>query len=51
MNAVVSELKAKKYDVAILSAAASDWGPVDRKMEKIPSTKASGSSNSKHSQR
>ncbi len=37
-NTVVSELKAKKYDAAILSAAASDWGPVDRKMEKTPSS-------------
>jgi phosphopantothenoylcysteine decarboxylase/phosphopantothenate--cysteine ligase len=37
LNAVVEELKAKKYDVAILSAAASDWGPADRKMEKTPS--------------
>ncbi len=37
LNAVVKELKEKKYDAAILSAAASDWGPVDRVMEKIPS--------------
>ena len=37
LNAVVEELKAKKYDAAILSAAASDWGPADRKMEKTPS--------------
>ena len=37
LNAVVEELKAKKYDVAILSAAASDWGLADRKMEKTPS--------------
>jgi phosphopantothenoylcysteine decarboxylase/phosphopantothenate--cysteine ligase len=36
-DAVVSELKGKKYDAAILSAAASDWGPADRKMEKTPS--------------
>jgi phosphopantothenoylcysteine decarboxylase/phosphopantothenate--cysteine ligase len=39
LDAVVSELKAKKYDAAILSAAASDWGPVDRKMEKTSSDK------------
>ncbi len=38
LNAVVGELKAKKYDAAILSAAASDWGPADRKMEKTPSS-------------
>jgi phosphopantothenoylcysteine decarboxylase/phosphopantothenate--cysteine ligase len=37
LHAVVGELKAKKYDVAILSAAASDWGPADRRMEKVPS--------------
>ena len=37
LNAVVKALKEKKYDAAILSAAASDWGPVDRVMEKIPS--------------
>ncbi len=37
LNAVVGELKTRKYDVAILSAAASDWGPVDRKMEKTSS--------------
>ncbi len=37
LDSVVGELKSKKYDVAILSAAASDWGPADRKMEKIPS--------------
>jgi phosphopantothenoylcysteine decarboxylase/phosphopantothenate--cysteine ligase len=36
-DAVVAELKGKKYDAAILSAAASDWGPADRKMEKTPS--------------
>jgi phosphopantothenoylcysteine decarboxylase/phosphopantothenate--cysteine ligase len=39
LDAVVHELKAAKYDVAILSAAASDWGPIDRKMEKMPSSK------------
>jgi phosphopantothenoylcysteine decarboxylase/phosphopantothenate--cysteine ligase len=38
LNAVVGELKSKKYDAAILSAAASDWGPADRKMEKTPSS-------------
>jgi len=38
LDTVVSELKAKKYDAAILSAAASDWGPADRKMEKTPSS-------------
>jgi phosphopantothenoylcysteine decarboxylase/phosphopantothenate--cysteine ligase len=38
LDAVVNELKATKYDVAILSAAASDWGPVDRMMEKTPSS-------------
>jgi phosphopantothenoylcysteine decarboxylase/phosphopantothenate--cysteine ligase len=38
LNAVVDELKSKKYDAAILSAAASDWGPADRKMEKTPSS-------------
>jgi phosphopantothenoylcysteine decarboxylase/phosphopantothenate--cysteine ligase len=37
LNTVVDELKTKKYDAAILSAAASDWGPADRKMEKTPS--------------
>jgi len=38
LNAVVGELRAKKYDASILSAAASDWGPADRKMEKTPSS-------------
>jgi phosphopantothenoylcysteine decarboxylase/phosphopantothenate--cysteine ligase len=38
LNAVVGELKSKQYDAAILSAAASDWGPADRKMEKTPSS-------------
>jgi phosphopantothenoylcysteine decarboxylase/phosphopantothenate--cysteine ligase len=37
LSAVVGELKAKKYDAAILSAAASDWGPAEMVMEKIPS--------------
>lgn len=39
LDAVVGELKAKKYDAAILSAAASDWGPAERVMEKTPSSK------------
>ncbi len=39
LDTVVSELKAKKYDATILSAAASDWGPSDRKMEKTSSDK------------
>ena len=37
LKAVVDELKAKKYDTAILAAAAADYGPADRKMEKTPS--------------
>lgn len=40
LDAVVGELKAKKYDAAILSAAASDWGPAERVMEKTPSSKS-----------
>jgi phosphopantothenoylcysteine decarboxylase/phosphopantothenate--cysteine ligase len=39
MDAVVCELKAEKYDAAILSAAAADYGAADRKMEKTPSGK------------
>ncbi len=39
LDAVVHELKATKYDVAILSAAASDWGPADRNVEKTSSSK------------
>ena len=39
LSAVVVELKASKYDAAVLSAAASDWGTADRKMEKIPSSR------------
>jgi phosphopantothenoylcysteine decarboxylase/phosphopantothenate--cysteine ligase len=39
LDAVVGELRAKKYDAAILSAAASDWGPAERVMEKTPSSK------------
>lgn len=38
LKAVVGELKANKYDAAILSAAASDWGPANRKMEKTPTS-------------
>ena len=38
LNAVISEFKEKKYDAAIFSAAASDWGILDRKMEKIPTS-------------
>jgi phosphopantothenoylcysteine decarboxylase/phosphopantothenate--cysteine ligase len=38
-DAVVSELKNKKYDAAIFSAAASDWGPLERKFEKTPTSK------------
>lgn len=39
LDAVIHELKTINYDVAILSAAASDWGPEDRKMEKMSSSK------------
>ena len=39
LDAVVGELKAEKYHVAILSAAAADYGAADRKMEKTPSGK------------
>jgi phosphopantothenoylcysteine decarboxylase/phosphopantothenate--cysteine ligase len=39
LNAVVNELKSKKYHAAILSAAAADYGAADRKMEKTPSGK------------
>ncbi|MCX6641960.1 MAG: bifunctional phosphopantothenoylcysteine decarboxylase/phosphopantothenate--cysteine ligase CoaBC, partial [Candidatus Bathyarchaeota archaeon] len=38
LNAVVSELKTRKYDIAIFSAAASDFGIPDRKMEKVSSS-------------
>ena len=38
LNAVIKELKTKKYDITILSAAASDWGPANRKIEKTPSS-------------
>lgn len=37
--AVKDELGSKKYDTAILSAAAADYGASDRKMEKTPSGK------------
>jgi len=37
--AVQDELNSKKYDTAILSAAAADYGASDRKMEKTPSGK------------
>jgi len=37
--AVQDELGSKKYDTAILSAAAADYGASDRKMEKTPSGK------------
>jgi len=37
--AVQEELGSKKYDMAILSAAAADYGASDRKMEKTPSGK------------
>lgn len=37
LNAVISELRETKYDAAILSAAAADYGPAERKMEKTPS--------------
>jgi phosphopantothenoylcysteine decarboxylase/phosphopantothenate--cysteine ligase len=37
LEAVTHELKEKKYDAAILSAAAADYGPAERKMEKTPS--------------
>jgi phosphopantothenoylcysteine decarboxylase/phosphopantothenate--cysteine ligase len=39
LEAVVRELKEKKYDVAVLTAAASDFGPASRKMEKTPSSR------------
>jgi phosphopantothenoylcysteine decarboxylase/phosphopantothenate--cysteine ligase len=37
LKAVTSELKENKYHAAILSAAAADYGPAERKMEKTPS--------------
>ena len=39
LEAVQGELGSKKYDTAILSAAAADYGASDRKMEKTPSGK------------
>ena len=39
LEAVQGELGSKKYDTAILSAAAADYGTSDRKMEKTPSGK------------
>ena len=39
LEAVQGELASKKYDTAILSAAAADYGASDRKMEKTPSGK------------
>jgi phosphopantothenoylcysteine decarboxylase/phosphopantothenate--cysteine ligase len=39
LDAVVRELSEKKYDAAILSAAAADYGATDRRMEKTPSGK------------
>ena len=39
LEAVLGELKTKKYHIVILSAAAADYGAVDRKMEKTPSGK------------
>ena len=39
LTAVQKELQEKKYDTAILSAAAADYGASERKMEKTPSGK------------
>ncbi|TRO50674.1 bifunctional phosphopantothenoylcysteine decarboxylase/phosphopantothenate--cysteine ligase CoaBC, partial [Candidatus Bathyarchaeota archaeon] len=39
LEAVKKELSDKKYHAAILSAAAADYGALDRKMEKTPSGK------------
>jgi phosphopantothenoylcysteine decarboxylase/phosphopantothenate--cysteine ligase len=39
LEAVQSELRSKKYDIAIFSAAAADYGASDRKMEKTSSGK------------
>jgi phosphopantothenoylcysteine decarboxylase/phosphopantothenate--cysteine ligase len=39
LKAVVAELREKKYDVAVLTAAASDFGPTGRRMEKMPSSR------------
>ncbi|MFB0543909.1 MAG: phosphopantothenoylcysteine decarboxylase, partial [Candidatus Bathyarchaeia archaeon] len=37
LNAVISELEAGGYDIVILAAAGSDFGPTERPMEKISS--------------
>ncbi|TRO49823.1 phosphopantothenoylcysteine decarboxylase, partial [Candidatus Bathyarchaeota archaeon] len=37
LEAVKHELGSRKHDAAILSAAAADYGPAERKMEKTPS--------------
>lgn len=37
LEAVKHELASRRHDAAILSAAAADYGPADRKMEKTPS--------------
>jgi phosphopantothenoylcysteine decarboxylase/phosphopantothenate--cysteine ligase len=37
LEVVKQELGSRKHDAAILSAAAADYGPADRKMEKTPS--------------
>ena len=39
LDTVKRELSEKKYDAAILSAAAADYGAPDRRMEKTPSGK------------
>jgi phosphopantothenoylcysteine decarboxylase/phosphopantothenate--cysteine ligase len=39
LEAVKHELGSKTHDAAILSAAAADYGPADRRMEKTPSGK------------
>ena len=39
LDAVKTELSSSKYDTAILSAAAADYGAIDRKMKKTPSGK------------
>jgi phosphopantothenoylcysteine decarboxylase/phosphopantothenate--cysteine ligase len=39
LEAVEGELETGNYDIAILSAAVSDYGPKERKMEKTPSKK------------
>ena len=37
LEAVKNELGSRRHEAAILSAAAADYGPIDRKMEKTPS--------------